>query len=131
LGQDFRNFNITKYHGSYNILGTLMIIILIIVGIIVLYKLFTYVNDRRKWHWFLQLCKEKNMSPKEVLYLKSIVTRKKISNVDELFGAIYSLNLPTPIKKKLLWEDTAPSGTAPKSPRSGAPPSGTPRKVTR
>ena len=45
------------------------------------------------------------MSQKEVIYLRNIVVRKKISTVDDLFGSIYSLNLPSPIKRKLLWDD--------------------------
>ena len=106
MGQDFSNFSFG------NASDPLMIVILVIfaaLAIYIGYKSVLYYLERRKWMWFIQLCKERRMSPKEVAYLKNIIVRRKITSVDDLFGSIYSLNLPTPIKRKLLW-DEKPTG---------------------
>jgi len=137
VGANFKDFQIGKAGSVGGIVGILVLLIFTVIAFFVLYKIYHYYLERRKWQWFLQLCKEKHMSPKEVLYLKSIVARRNITTVDELYGSIYSMNLPTPIKKKLLWEDTVPTGTPRGTPQGtprGTPretPRGTPRRVAR
>lgn len=76
-----------------------------LIGIIILYKTFKYYQERRKWSWFIKLAKEKRLTPKETTYLKHIVVRNKIHSTDEFFGSLFSLNLPSPIKRKMLFED--------------------------
>lgn len=100
MGQNIQNFQIG---GSSGPIGTVMLIIFAIIAVFILYKLFIYWQERKKWEWFISLCKEKRLNPKEVTYLRQLVMRKKISSTDDLFSSIYSLNLPTPIKKKLLF----------------------------
>ena len=104
MGGNFRDFQIGGGSGSLFI-DIFVYLILAAVAIFVAYKSYLYYTDSKKWAWFTQLCKEKKMSQKEVIYLRNIVIRKKISTVDDLFGSIYSLNLPSPIKRKLLWDD--------------------------
>lgn len=116
MGGQLGNFEIGGSSGSLFI----SIFVSVIVGSLVLYigyKAYIYYIDSKKWAWFTQLCKEKKMSQKEVAYLKNVVIRKKVTNVDDLYGSIYSLNLPSPIKRKLLWDDEptrSPVGGAPR-----------------
>ena len=112
MGSNFQNY---AFASSDDPLGVFMLIILGLVAVYIGYKTFLYYMDRRKWSWFLQLCKEKKMNQKEASYLKNVVMRKKIVSSDELYGSIYSLNLPSPIKRKLLWDDE-PVSQAPRRP---------------
>ncbi len=102
MGSNFQDYS---FGSSDDPLAVFMLIILGIIGVYICYKIYLYYQDRRKWSWFLQLCKEKKMNQKEVAYLKNIVLRKKIASSDDLYGSIFQLNLPSPIKRKLLWED--------------------------
>jgi len=116
VGGQLGNFEIGGSSGSLFI----SIFVGLIVGAIVLYigyKSYIFYTESKKWAWYTQLCKEKKMGQKEIAYLKNVVIRKKITSVDDLFGSIYSLNLPSPIKRKLLWDDVptkAPAGGAPR-----------------
>jgi len=100
MGANVKNFQIGSSSGP---MGTIVLIILGIIAIYILYKVFLYYQDRKRWEWFMSLCKEKRLSAKETTYLRQLVMRKKIKSTDDLLGSIYSLNLPTPIKKKLLF----------------------------
>lgn len=104
MGGNFKDFAFADSSGSMFITVFISTILVAVFGYIA-YKSYVHYIDSRKWSWFTQLCKEKRMSIKETTYLKNVVIRKKILTVDDLFGSIYSLNLPTPIKRKLLWED--------------------------
>lgn len=104
MGGNFKDFSIGGSSGSLFISVFVGIICVAIVGYVA-YKSYMYYADSKKWSWFTQLCKGKRMNTKETEYLKNVVVRKKISSVDDLFGSIYSLNLPSPIKRKLLWDD--------------------------
>ena len=81
-----------------------MYVILIAIALYSIYKIYLYIQERKKWGWFTTLCKSKRLSAKETTYLRQIVLRNKISSTDDLYGSMYQLNLPTPIKKKLLFE---------------------------
>jgi len=86
----------------------LLFALVIIVALIVVYigyKSFLYFMDRRKWAWYIQLCKEKRLTPREVTYLKTIVVKKQFKDEKDLLQSIYLLNLPTPIRKKLLIDE--------------------------
>ena len=85
-----------------------LVIIVAFITVYIIYKLYLYLMDRRKWGWYFQLCKEKQLIPREVAYLKSIVVKKKFADESDLFQSIYSLNLPTPIRKKLLSDNQLP-----------------------
>jgi len=104
VGGNFKDFSIGGSSGSLFI-SVFVGVISVAIVVYIAYKSYLYYADSKKWSWFTQLCKEKRMNTKETAYLKNIVTRKKISTVDDLFGSIYSLNLPSPIKRKLLWDD--------------------------
>ena len=110
MGSNFKDYAFAESSGS-TVINVFVGLLIAAVLIFVAYKLVLVYSDRRKWGWFTQLCKEKGMRSKETEFLKTIVVKKKITSVDDLFGSIYSLNLPTPIKKKLLWDD-APSRAA-------------------
>ncbi|MFC1513623.1 hypothetical protein ACFL5P_01310 [candidate division KSB1 bacterium] len=102
MGANFKNF---QTGGASGVLSTIFFILFIAFVGWICYKVILYYMERKRWTWFIQLCKEKNMTPKEVSYLKNIAIRKKFESSDDVFGAIYSLNLPTPIKRKLLSDD--------------------------
>ncbi len=76
MGSNFKNY---AFASSDDLLGVFMLIILGLIAVYIGYKAFLYYMDRRKWSWFLQLCKEKKMNQKEVSYLKNVVMRKKLS----------------------------------------------------
>ncbi|MFC1556844.1 hypothetical protein ACFL5L_02540 [candidate division KSB1 bacterium] len=108
MGANFKSFEVGTSSGPLNVV---FLILLSALAIFIGYKLILYYKERRKWSWFISLCKEKRLGPKEMTYLKQMVVRKKITSIDDLFGSLYQLNLPTPIKRKLLFDD-APVASA-------------------
>ena len=112
MGANFKDFG---YADSSDPLAIFMYIVFGLLAIFIGYKTFLYYREQRQWSWYTQMCKEKRMSVKEVAFLKNIVVRKKITSVDDLYGSIFSLNLPSPIKRKLLWDDE-PSGARARKP---------------
>jgi len=92
-----------------------LVIITALILIYIGYKSYLYFMDRRKWGWYMQFCKEKRLTPREVTYLKTIVAQKQFTDAKDLLQSIYSLHLPTPIRKKLLI-DEQPSKAAASAP---------------
>ncbi|MFC1564040.1 hypothetical protein ACFL6G_03835 [candidate division KSB1 bacterium] len=99
MGANFKSFEVGTASGV--IVYIFYAIFAAIAGFII-YKVILYYREQKKWAWLTQMCKEKEMSQKEQEYLKNLAIKKNFTNEDDIYGSLFSLNLPTPIKRKLL-----------------------------
>ncbi len=99
MGANFKNFEVGTASGV--LVYIFYVILAAIVGFI-LYKVFLFYQEQRKWAWLTDMCKEKKLSQKEQAYLKNLAVKKNFTSEDDIYGSLFSLNLPTPIKRKLL-----------------------------
>lgn len=104
-----------SWAGKDDPLSFVLVIIAVLILVYICYKSYLYFMERRKWTWYMQLCKEKRLTPGEVTFLKTIVVKKQFTDAKDLLKSIYSLNLPTPIRKKLM-VDEQPSRAAERAP---------------
>jgi hypothetical protein len=99
MGAKLKNFEIP---GASDTTIIAFLILITVFALFISYKIISHYIERRKLKWLFGVCKERKMTPKEVSYLERIVTKKNIKNSEELFNSVYSLNLPSPIKRKLM-----------------------------
>jgi len=99
MGADFKNFST----GEVSTAG-LIFIIIIFAGIFgfIGYHLYLYLAEKRKWAWLTDLAAEKKLTQNELKYLKNVSVKNDLQSADDVYGAAFSLNLPTPLKRKLL-----------------------------
>ncbi|MCP4725561.1 MAG: hypothetical protein GY863_11015 [bacterium] len=99
MGANFKSFEVGTASG---VLVWIMYIIMAAIAGFIIYKIILYYQEQRKWAWLTEMCKEKKLSQREQIYLKNLAVKKNFTSEDDIYGSLFSLNLPTPIKRKLL-----------------------------
>ncbi len=99
MGANFKNFEVGNSGG---VLGIVLLIIFIGILGLIAYKVFLAYKEKQRWAWLTQLGKDRKLSQKELIFLKNVAMKKQFKSEEDIYGSIFSLNLPSPIKRKLL-----------------------------
>jgi len=99
LGANYKSFEIggASEIALYFILAAIAFIILYIIM-----KLIDRYRERKKLSWFYDIVEEKDLSHKQVEYLKRLIAKYDIDNSDEFLDSLIKLDIPKHIRVKLL-----------------------------
>lgn len=99
MGAHYKSFEVS---GASDIVIYFILAAVAIILLYVVMKALERYKEKKKLQWFYDLIKDKDLSYKQIDYLKYQIKKNGIKDADELLDSVIKLDFPKHIRVKLI-----------------------------